>query len=156
MRVRLYREGDAAAMTALFRRSAETIGPRHYTPAQVAAWATRAPTPEALHTRATDGRVMLVAADEADQPVAFGDLEADGHIDLLYCAPEAAGSGLVGILYATLEAIARERGVPRLYSEASEAALRFFVKRGFTMLHRRDLMIGDVPIHNYAVEKRLT
>jgi multidrug transporter EmrE-like cation transporter len=99
--------------------------------------------------------VALVAVDEADSPLAFIDLEADGHIDLLYCAPEFAGSGLADGLYEAVEAAARAGGIARLYSEASEAALRFFRKRGFVMLHRRDLKIGDVAIHNYAVEKPL-
>ena len=31
---------------------------------------------------------------------------------------------------------------------------RFFLRQGFTVLRRRDLLIGDVPIHNYAMEKR--
>lgn len=82
-------------------------------------------------------------------------LEADGHIDLFYCAPELSGSGVAGQLYDAAESAARAAGMVRLYSEASEAAQRFFRKRGFVILHRRDLKIGDVAIHNFAVEKPL-
>jgi putative acetyltransferase len=39
--------------------------------------------------------------------------------------------------------------------EASEPARRFFLKHGFSELHRRNFEIGGVPIHNYAMEKRL-
>jgi putative acetyltransferase len=155
MRIRAYAERDAAGVCSVYRRSVETLGPRDYTPEQVAAWASRTPDAAAMHARLSDGRDVIVAADEADQVVGFIDLEADGHIDLLYCAPGAAGSGLALLLYATAEAIARQRGQARLYSEASEAALRFFLRRGFTLLHRRDLMIGSVAIHNFAVEKVL-
>lgn len=155
MRIRAYEARDAAGVALVFRRSIETLGPRDYSPEQVAAWLSRAPDAAGFHARASDGRVFIVAAGEDDQPVAFADLEADGHVDTLYCAPEAAGTGLVLLLYATLEAIARQRGMTRLYSEASEAALRFFLTRGFVKVHRRDLMIADVAIHNYAVEKRL-
>lgn len=35
-----------------------------------------------------------MAVDDEDQPLAFGDLEHDGHIGYLYCAPEAAGGAL--------------------------------------------------------------
>ncbi len=155
MRIRAYEARDAAGVARVFRRSIEELGPRDYSPEQVAAWVGRAPDAAAFQARASDGRVFIVLADDDDQPVAFADLEADGHVDMLYCAPEAAGTGLVLLLYATLEAIARQRGMTRLYSEASEAALRFFLTRGFVKLHRRELMIGDVAIHNYAVEKVL-
>ncbi len=153
MRVRPYQPQDAGRMSVIFRRAVEAIGPAHYSPAQFAAWAARTPDAAAIHARAMDGRTMLVVADDTDQAVAFGDLEAGGHIDLLYCVPEAARSGVVGVLYDTLETIARERGMRRLHSEASEAAMRFFARKGFTTLHRRDLEIGGVAIHNYAVEK---
>lgn len=155
MRIRAYEARDADGVARVFRRSIEALGPRDYSPEQVAAWVGRAPDAVAFQARASDGRVFLVLADDDDQPVAFADLEADGHVDMLYCAPEAAGTGLVLLLYATLEAIARQRGMTRLFSEASEAALRFFLTRGFVKLHRRELMIGDVAIHNYAVEKVL-
>jgi putative acetyltransferase len=155
MKIRGYEARDAEGVAAVFRRSIESLGPRNYSAEQVAAWVGRAPDAAGFHARAMDGRVFLVAADDADRPVAFADLEADGHVDMLYCAPEAAGTGLVVLLYATLEAIARQRGMTRLYSEASEPALRFFLRRGYVHLHRRDLMIGGVAIHNHAVEKQL-
>ena len=140
MKIRAYEARDAEGVAQVFRRSVEQLGPRDYSPEQVAAWVARAPDATAFHARASDGRVFLVVADDADRPVAFTDLEADGHVDMLYCAPEA---------------IARQRGMTRLYSEASEAALRFFLTRGFVKQHRRELMIGEVAIHNYAVEKAL-
>jgi len=154
MPIRLYRQADAAALCDLFRCSVGTIGPRDYTPQQVAAWA-EGPTPESLHARLGDGRLALVAEDEADRLLAFGDLEIDGHIDFLYAAPDAAGTGVVACLYDALEDAARTQGITRLYSEASEAARRFFLKKNFTVLHRRDFDVRGVPMHNYAVEKRL-
>jgi putative acetyltransferase len=153
--IRPYAPGDGALLAAIFVRSIEGIGVRDYTPDQVAAWAGRRPAAERFDTWASDGRTALVALNAADQPVAFGDVEADGHIDLLYCAPEAAGTGVTAQLYVALETAARKQGVTRLYSEASEAARRFFLKQGFTVLHRRDFEVAGVPIHNYAVEKTL-
>ncbi len=155
MKIRRYEARDAEGVSLVYRRSVEQVGLRHYSPEQVAAWAGRTPAPAAFHDRLNDGRIVFVAIDEGDAPVGFIDLAPDGHIDLFYCSPETAGSGVGAQLYEAVEALARQRGGPRLYSEASEAALSFFLKRGFTNLHRRDLMIGDVAIHNYAVEKML-
>jgi putative acetyltransferase len=142
-------------LASLYRRSVEEIGARDYTPRQVEAWAASAPTSERIHERATDGRTTLVAVD-GDRPLGFIDLEHDGHIDFFYCAPEAAGQGVAASLYDALEALARQRGVTRLYAEASEAARRFLLKRGFTVTARRVFALHGVRIHNYAVEKALT
>jgi putative acetyltransferase len=155
MPIRRYTPADADAAGDIFRRAIATIGARDYTPEQVAAWAGPEGTSERLHARLSDGRVALVAVDGADRVVAFGDLEADGHIDFLYAAPEAAGTGVVSGLYDALEDAARRQGIARLYLEASEAARRFFLKKGFTVLHRRDFEVRGVAIHNYAVEKVL-
>ena len=34
-------------------------------------------------------------------------------------------------------------------------ARRFFLRRGFVVVARRDFEVAGTPIHNYAVEKRL-
>lgn len=153
--IRPARPADADAMTALYRASVEAVGSRDYSAEQVRVWAALAPSPDRWRAMMADGRLVLAAVDAGDRLLAFGDLEADGHIDFLYAAPDAAGTGVVAALYGALEAEARARGIQRLYSEASEAACRFFTRRGFTVLHRRDLEVDGVAIHNYAVEKAL-
>ena len=95
----------------------------------------------------------LVAVDDADQVIAYGDLEADGHIDHLYCSPEAAGSGAAGAVLDAL--LARAEGLPRLYVEASELARGLFERKGFVVERRRDFEIRGVAIHNYAMARRL-
>lgn len=155
MHIRPCRPGDAAALSDIYRRSVTQLGPADYTGGQVEAWLSCAPTTDQMHARCTDGRTCLVMVAAPDRPVAFGDLEVDGHIDLLYCAPEAAGTGAASAIYDALEATARERGLQRLYVEASEAARRLFTHKGFTVTARRDFVIGGVQIHNYAMEKLL-
>lgn len=156
MKIRCYDARDAVPLAELYVRSVEQVGRRDYSARQVEAWASLGPSPERLHELGTDGRVRLVAVDDADRPIAFADLEPDGHIHFLYCAPEMAGKGVVSAIYDELERIARERGSGRLYAEASEAARRFFVRKGFVVTSKRRFEVSGVPIHNYAVEKALT
>lgn len=155
MFIRLYETKDAASLGGLYVRSVRGIGCRDYSPRQVEAWATLAPAPERLDELSRDGRIRLVAVDDADQPIAFADLELDGHIHFLYCAPEVAGTGVTSALYDHLENAARQRRIIRLYSEASETARGLFLHKGFTVTARRELEINGVQIHNYAVEKLL-
>jgi putative acetyltransferase len=97
----------------------------------------------------------LVAVNELDEPIAYGDLEPNGHIDHLYCRPEVIGAGLAFALYDRLEQQARERGMTNLFVEASEAARRLFMRKGFAQVKRRDFLLRGVSIHNYLMEKKL-
>ena len=137
--IRLATPADAEALAEVYERSVRALGPRASTPAQIAAWIGQGGLSDRFHARLADGRRCWAAVDAADRVQAFVDLEADGHIDVLYAAPEAAGTD----------------GLTRLHVEASEAARRFFLKRGYSVVERRDFAIGGVDIHNYAMERRL-
>ena len=126
-----------------------------YSFGQVEAWAPTMPNDELYLRRARDGRVFLVAVDDDERPVAYGDLEPDGHINHLYCAPEATRTGLMITLYEQLERAAVEQGLSRPYTEASELARSFFHKRGFAVVERCDFVIRGIPIHSYRMDKRL-
>ena len=153
--IRPYRDADADALARVFERAVRVIGPRDYSPAQIKAWIGREPRAERFRARMADGRRCWVATDDQGGVTAFVDLEADGHIDFLFADPAVAGRGVASRLLDVLEAAARRDGVARLYVEASEAARRFFLKRGYEVNRRRDFEINGVAIHNYAMERRL-
>lgn len=155
MKVRQYRNEDAAALALVFERAVRGIASRDYSPAQIEAWIGAEPREARFRRKMADGRRCWVAVDEQDRVTAFVDLEADGHIDLLFADPAVAGRGVTTALLDSLERAARESGMPRLYVEASEPARRFFLKRGYSVSQRRDFEIGGVAIHNYAMERRL-
>lgn len=153
--IRPYREADAGALAEVFERAVRGIAARDYAPAQIEAWIGREPKADRFRAKMADGRRCWVATDDQGQVRAFVDLEADGHIDFLFADPAVAGTGVASQLLDVLEAAARGDGIARLYVEASEAARRFFLKRGYEVLQRRDFEIDGVAIHNYAMERRL-
>ncbi|WP_292091665.1 GNAT family N-acetyltransferase [Brevundimonas sp.] len=153
--IRTYRDGDAPAMADVYGRAVRAIGARDYSPKQVEVWAGQGPTAKRFAARMADGRRCWVATDDAGPVMAFVDLEADGHIDFLYADPDVAGRGVAGALLDELEVAAAADGMTRLYVEASEAARRFFLKRGYAVIERRDFEVAGVAIHNYAMERRL-
>ena len=155
MEIRPFQDEDADGLAQIFFASVRTGGRLAYSAEQVAAWAPEAPDPARYKARAADGRILLVAVDDDGFPLAYGDLESDGHIDHLYCRPNAIGQGVASALYDRLEAVARERGISRLYVEASELARPLFERKGFSADERRDLEVRGVAIHNYAMSKRL-
>lgn len=153
--IREFRAGDAPALAALFHAAVHALAARDYTLGQLAAWSPAPPDPRHYLRTASDGRRLLVAAGADDRPLAYADLEPDGHIDHFYCHPDAAGTGVAVALYEALERCAAARGLPGLHTEASAPARRFFERRGFAVEHRCDFEIGGVAIHNYRMTKRL-
>ena len=153
--LRVYDRRDAADLADVFFRSVRQVALSDYTADQVRAWAPEPRTAEWAHAEASDGRLVLVAADEDDRPVAYIDLEPNGHINRLFCAPEAAGQGIASRLYDAVEAAAREQGIRSLFTEASELARRLFERKGFAVVERQDMVIRGVAIHNYRMAKAL-
>jgi putative acetyltransferase len=153
--IRSYERRDADEVADVFYRSAHEVALSDYTPEQVSAWVPQRWDAVKEHQRSGDGRLVLVAEGESGHVVAFIDLEPDGHIDRLYSAPEAAGRGVASRLYDGIEAAARDQGINRLYTEASELARRFFLRKGFAVLERQDKILRGVPIHNYRMAKTL-
>jgi len=149
--IRPGQDDDAEALAAVFERAVRTIGARFYSPAQIEAWIGHEPRAVSFRARMSDGRRCWVALDGQHQVTAFVDLEADGHIDCLYADPQVAGQGVASALLDVVERTAREEGLTRLYVEASEAARRFLLKRGYAVETRRDFELRGVPIHNYAM-----
>ena len=149
--IRAYQDSDAGALAAVFERAVRTIGARDYSQAQIEAWIGHEPRAESFRARMSDGRRCWVALDSRGEVTAFVDLEADGHIDFLFADPDVAGLGVTAALLDVLERTARDEGMARLYVEASEAARRFFLKRGYAVERRRDFEIRGVAIHNYAM-----
>lgn len=156
--IRAFGPADAEAIAALTLAAIRQTALRAYSPEQVAAWSARY-SPARLLESAVRGDVILVAADADDRPAAYTVLEADGHLDMLYCHPAHTGRGLGLRLLTEAEEAARKLDVERLYTEASELARPVFERAGYALLHRRDFAIpgddGEVAIHNYAMEKRL-
>ena len=98
---------------------------------------------------------VWVATDAADVAQGFIELDADGHIDCFYLAPEVVGTGIATALYIALEGEARRMGLAGLYVEASEAARRFFLRQGFVVQGRRVFERRGVAMHNFAMTKAL-
>jgi len=152
--IRAYQATDAARLACLYKRSVLHYGPQAYSADQVRVWAGTV-CAEKIAARSIDGRFVVVAADVADNILGWGDLEADGHINFLYSAPEACGRRVGSTLYGALEQHARARSMPRLFVEASELAKHLFTRRGFVFLRRNDLTVEGIAIHNFSMEKRL-
>jgi putative acetyltransferase len=78
--------------------------------------------------------------------------DAGGVADVFF----RSGQGIASRLYEGIEAAAREQGIGRIYTEASELARRFFERKDFTVTERQDPILRGVSIHNYRMAKTLS
>ena len=157
--IRPYRDDDAEALANIVAAAIAEIGPRAYSPEQVAAWSARHPGAERYRQRVSVGDVIFIAANVDDEPVAYALLESDGHLDHLYNHPDHTRQGLASQLLAEAETHARTNRFKRLYTEASDLARAAFERAGYVATNKREFTIAhkdrEVPIHNWAMEKQL-
>ncbi|MDQ6942175.1 MAG: GNAT family N-acetyltransferase [Candidatus Eremiobacteraeota bacterium] len=152
--MRRYRDGDAAALCEIFFRAVREVGPAKYNDAQVRAWADDVPDAAAWGKRMRANETF-VAVRDGGVPVGWIELEADGHVDMLYCAPEAAGRGVAAQLYSAAEGLAHVRGLDLLTTAASRFAESFFRKQGWNVDERETVMRFGVGIQRARMSKTL-
>jgi putative acetyltransferase len=153
-RIRAFEARDAQAVAGVYYRAVHEVAASHYTREQRAGWAPKIPD-GAKWLADLLAFETLVAVDDDDVVIAWISMRPDGYIDMLFCAPEAAGRGIASGLYRTIERTARERTLPLLTAHASLLAQPFFLKHGWTLdaheLHRRN----GVELPRAQMSKRL-
>lgn len=88
--------------------------------------------------------------------VGFIELEENGHIDCAYTHPAYQKRGVMSELYAYAQNLAQQKGIKRLFLEASIVAKPFFEKRGFVALTRNEIKRNAQMIVNFSMEKILS
>jgi putative acetyltransferase len=151
--IRDYQPADARTLTDIFYHSVHATAISHYSQAQINAWA-RLPIDYALWQQRLNDKPPFVAMVD-QQAVGFITLEADDHIDWTYVHPDYQRRGIASALYQHLEQQARQRGITKLYVEASELARPLFEKQGFRRVRRNLVCRNDIQLVNWSMEKSI-
>jgi len=144
-------DADAAILGRLFADAVRTGGPRHYSPAQVEAWAEAAADPLAYGRRVLTGQVLL--AEDASGGVGFVAVGVGGHVSALYVRGDRQGRGVGGTLLAEAVRRADAAGAERLHAEASEGSLAMFLGAGFARVGSETVKRGGVTLTRHLVER---
>lgn len=138
--LRPFLPADAPALAELFRRSVLELAADDYSDAQREAWAGAAEDETAFGARLAALLTLVATRDRS--PVGFASLKDNSTVEMLYVAPEAAGTGVATTLLDALERLAVARGATRLDVEASDTAEPLFRKRGYEPQQRSTVMRG--------------
>lgn len=145
--------GDLPALAAIAEAAILELTGEDYDSDQQEAWAAAASDVEALAARLKDHLTLVATRD--GEPVGFIALADNKLVDMLYVRPDVAGEGVGALLYDAIERLAGARGAKSLSVDASDTALDFFSKRGFTPKQRNTLSLGGVWLANTTMEKLL-
>ena len=126
----------------------------YYDEAQRAAWAENVPETNRWRDRLLKHQTLVAQLDT--RLAGFMTLDAGGHIDLAFVAPDLIGKGVARALYERIEAEALRLGIRRLDTYASYMARRFFELQGWVVVRQQSVEMGDVSLTNFVMEKRLT
>ncbi|MBV9518280.1 MAG: GNAT family N-acetyltransferase [Hyphomicrobiales bacterium] len=149
--VRSYDPTDLDAVIEIFLGAIREVASKDYNSAQINAWAqvNRAAWAKRRLSRPTWVALLGRA------PVGFTDLEADGHLDMMFVHPAHQGVGVASLLLETVEAAAKGHGLSRLFTEASITAKPFFEKRGFSIEASQRVSKRGQVLVNFRMEKIL-
>ena len=149
--IRPYQPSDLDAVITIFERAVREVASKHYSPAQIDAWA---------HTERNGWRKARLSrptwiAEIGGEPVGFSDLEEDGHLDMMFVHPAFQGRGIASALLNTVETAARKQLLTMIYTEASLSARPFFERRGFAVIIQQTVKRRSQKLINFQMRKSL-
>lgn len=151
--VRAWTDSDAQPTLDVFHRAVHGTARQDYSPEQLAAWA---PGDVALEDWAARRRAAGTVVAEVDGlVVGFTDLDARGHVGMLYVDPSVARTGVASALLDHLVATARRRGLRQLSTHASRTARPFFERHGFVVVEERHPVRRGVALTNFGMRRAL-
>lgn len=150
------RADDYAALRDVYVAAVRGLAIQRYSAAQCEAWAAQVLGNADWAARLAALKVLIAETAGDDRRIAgFLAYADDGHIDLLFTAPDCARSGVASLLYAQAEAALRTCGATRLYTEASRLAQPFFAKQGFRIDAEESVMRNGEALQRFAMSKQL-
>jgi len=144
---------DPPLLAEIFRAAIEELSADDYSETRQEAWVSAADNMEEFAAKLA-GALTLVAT-FGGAAVGFASLGDNARIDMLYMHPAAAGQGAAAMLIDALEKLAAARGTKELTVEASDTAVGFFEKRGFSAKTRNTILLNGEWLANTTMVKSL-
>ncbi|MBE9049781.1 GNAT family N-acetyltransferase [Nostocales cyanobacterium LEGE 11386] len=153
MKVRRYEIGDTEAIMKLFSDTIHEVNIRDYTKAQIDAWTSINMDVE-VWMNSLKSKLTYVAQED-DNILGFGELEANGHIDRFYCHKDFQGQGVGTKILEQIELTARDLKIQKLFVEASITAKPFFERKNFIVVKKQEVERKGQKLTNFVMEKML-
>lgn len=145
---------DMPQLKELYRQTILTINAQHYTPQQVAMWASTANRTEGL-ARRIDEQHFYVTETPNGIITGFGSIDNTGYLDMLFVHKDYQRQGIGLQLMAKLLAKADELQLNIVESEVSITARPLFEHFGFELVAQQIIEIDGIEFTNYKMQKSI-
>ncbi|MDK9738192.1 GNAT family N-acetyltransferase [Vibrio sp. D404a] len=152
MKIRDYRTEDAPQLWSLFFNTIRKINVRHYSQAQVEAWAPSEFSMEVWHSKLEKLKPFVAELDGV--VVGYTDLQESGLIDHFFCHHDYQGMGVGRQLMTHILNLAEQRQLERVFSEVSITARPFYEHFGFIVVKEQTIEVRGQTLNNFIMEKR--
>ncbi len=149
MYIRKYMPSDCKYLVELFYNTVHTINAKDYTEEQLNVWAIGNENMEEWN-RSLSEHYTIVAV-ENDEIVGFGDISNSGYLDRLYVHKDYQNQGIATEICNRLENIV---DVDKITVYASITAKSFFIKRGFRVIKKQNVIRNGIYLTNFVMEKQ--
>jgi len=149
--IRAFQVSDLNAVITLFQASVRQIASQDYRPAQIAAWS----QVDRISWEKRFQQSCCWLAVRHNEIAGFGNVEFDGHLDMLFTHPGHQRCGVATALLQRLEQAVADRALPAIFTEASITARPFFSRQGFRMIEAQQVGVRGQPFINYRMRKML-
>ncbi|WP_455818944.1 GNAT family N-acetyltransferase [Pseudomonas cerasi] len=147
--IRAFQASDLDAVIALFQGAVREIASQDYNPQQIDAWVQVDRT--VWEKRFKESQCWL--AIRSGEIAGFGNVEEDGHLDMLFTDPKHQRRGVATALLKWLELAVVKMGVPVMNTEASITAKPFFIRHGFQLSEARQVSVRGQCFIHYQMHK---
>lgn len=148
-----YEEKDCQEIANLFYDTVHTATTKEYNEEQRNAWATGKVDLDQWNQSFLKHDTLV--ANVGDMIVGFADMDESGYLDRLYVHKDYQRSGIATLLCDALEANAKKQGITKVTTHASMTAKPFFMKRGYVVKKKQEVIRVGVLLTNYVMEGNL-
>ena len=152
--IRKYTPGEESALWNLYHDTIHRVNCQDYTAEQVAAWAPHEIDHQRWRTKIQSINPFVCQSGETI--VGYADLQTDGLIDHFFVHHAWQGKGVAKLLFQTIESEAAAANLAKLHAHVSITARPFFQSRGFQLVQQQEVVIGEVALTNFLMEKELS
>jgi len=154
LHIRVFTDDDTTATAQIFFDAVRLGTTDYYDERQRMAWAEKVPDTDDWRERLQSQSSFVAQLNT--RLVGLMTLDEHGHIDLAFVVPDLIGKGVARALYERIEAEAARLGITRLDTDASYLARRFFERQGWLVVRQQSVVMGEVSLTNFSMEKCLT
>lgn len=148
MLIREYRSSDCRELTELFWNTVHTVNAKDYTKEQLDVWATGQVDLKKWN-QSLQEHFSIVAVDDIDMIVGFGDIDKTGYLDRLYVHPDYQRKGIATAICSQLESAVQGD----IVTHASITARSFFEKRRYKVVKEQQVERQGIFLTNFIMIK---